>query len=239
MAPERSPAFQFYPKDFLTDVHVVSMTLQELGAYIKLLCLCWLERSLPVEPDALARLCRVSPACFSRIWPALEPCFTVSEGRLVQPRMEREREKQAGFRRRASAGGHALAQLKHETSTAKSCEVAALLSPISDLRTAVRTVPKKRAPAQEKEPPDPRVKAFLSWFQSEYTKRRNGASYLVDWARDSTTVKAVLGACELDRLQTLAKIMLSDQCGDPFIQDSDRGIGVLKVKFNWLSDRLA
>jgi hypothetical protein len=92
---------------------------------------------------------------------------------------------------------------------------------------------------RSKNPPDPRVREFLSWFQEEYKRRRNGATFLVDWAKDGATVKAMLGACDLPRLQTLAKIMLSDQCGDLFIQDSDRGIGVLKVKFNWLSDRLA
>jgi hypothetical protein len=36
----KSPAFQFYPKDFLTDENVRVMSLQERGAYITLLCLC-------------------------------------------------------------------------------------------------------------------------------------------------------------------------------------------------------
>ena len=70
MSAEKSPAFQFYPKDFLTDSHVVAMTLAERGAYITLLCLCWLDRSLPVEMGALARLCGVSSAAFTRLWPA-------------------------------------------------------------------------------------------------------------------------------------------------------------------------
>ena len=98
MALERSPAFQFYPSDFLADSHVIAMRLPERGAYITLLCLCWIDGSLPVEMPALARLCLVSPASFERLWPALEPCFKVVDGRLVQPRIERERQKQETWR---------------------------------------------------------------------------------------------------------------------------------------------
>ncbi len=105
MAAEQSPAFQFYPKDFMTDVHVVAMTLAERGAYITLLCLCWMERSLPVDLVALARLCGVSKGAFMRLWPALEPCFTILDGRLVQPRIERERRKQETYRAMKAEAG--------------------------------------------------------------------------------------------------------------------------------------
>jgi hypothetical protein len=88
-------------------------------------------------------------------------------------------------------------------------------------------------------PPDPRVKEFLVWFQAEYTRKRQGATYLVDWARDSAIVKTLLTACDLPRLKQCAQILLSERTDDPFIVDTDRGIGILKVKFNWLSDRLA
>lgn len=98
MSTEKSPAFQFYPTDFLSDVHVVSMNLAERGAYITLLCFCWMDQSLPVDMNALARLCRVPVANMSRLWPALEPCFTILDGRLVQPRIERERQKQENWR---------------------------------------------------------------------------------------------------------------------------------------------
>ena len=101
----RSPAFQFYPRDFLGDANVAVMTLQERGAYITLLCHCWTEGSLPADNAKLARLCGVSPPAMKKLWDALGPCFrtdTVSPGRLVQPRLEREREKQADFRRRQS-----------------------------------------------------------------------------------------------------------------------------------------
>jgi uncharacterized protein YdaU (DUF1376 family) len=99
----RSPAFQFYPKDFLSDENVRMMSLQERGAYITLLSLCWIEGSLPADPSMLARLCGTPVAAFRRLWPALERCFRLvptDPSRLVHPRLEREREKQSAFRGR-------------------------------------------------------------------------------------------------------------------------------------------
>src|SRR6185295_18845352 len=105
MAREQSPAFQFYPRDFLTDGNVATMTLAERGAYITLLCLCWQEQSLPFEHKKLARVVGVSMAAWIKIWPALSPCFSITQGRLSHPRLDREREKQAIFREQRSTAG--------------------------------------------------------------------------------------------------------------------------------------
>jgi hypothetical protein len=93
--------------------------------------------------------------------------------------------------------------------------------------------------AHKKAPPDPRVKQFLVWFQTEYKTRRFGADYCVSWAKHGALVKEMLGATSFERLQTLAKILLSEKTDDDFILETDRGIEILKAKFNWLSDRLA
>ena len=42
----KAPAFQFYPKDFLTDDKVLAMSDDILGKYIKLLCIDWLNDGL-------------------------------------------------------------------------------------------------------------------------------------------------------------------------------------------------
>ena len=104
----KSPAFQFYPKDFLTDEHVALMSLSERGAYITLLCICWTEGSLPSDPKRLSRLCGVSPSIMRRLWVALETCFRPHpsiDGRVIHPRLDRERISQAEFRRRQSDNG--------------------------------------------------------------------------------------------------------------------------------------
>ncbi len=173
---EQAPAFQFYPKDFLTDTNVVAMTLQECGAYIRLLCLCWLERSLPVEMAMLARLCRVSPACFTKLWPALAPCFREVDGRLIQPRLERERQKQDTWRELKAAAGrqggrpkstpkahgkHTQSRTKANKSPPSSSSVSDLPSPISDLQTSV-----KRDPSADAD--------FATFFNAYPVSRRVG-----------------------------------------------------------------
>lgn len=106
--PSKSPAFQFYPKDFLTDENVRIMSLQERGAYITLICLCWIEGTLPADIVLLSRLCGTPLAAFRKLWPAIDRCFTNhpnDSDRIIHPRLERERHNQAEFRRRQSANG--------------------------------------------------------------------------------------------------------------------------------------
>jgi uncharacterized protein YdaU (DUF1376 family) len=91
MAAKR-PAFQFYPREYLTDEHVVLMNLEEQGAYVRLLCHQWLEGSVPAEIPALARLCGVAPAKMKRLWVCIAPKFQATpDGRLVNERLERAR----------------------------------------------------------------------------------------------------------------------------------------------------
>jgi len=94
----KSPAFQFYPADWLADGHVAAMSLAERGAYITLLCFYWRERTLPNDPIRLARLVGLSPAQFRKYWPAIAPCFSVDGDTLRQGRLDAERQKQDAFR---------------------------------------------------------------------------------------------------------------------------------------------
>ena len=105
-----SPAFSFYPKDIESDEACKAMNHAEFGMYIRLLMNCWTEGSIPADPERLQRLLRVSSRTFSAAWPAIAPCFTPGEdGRLVQSRLETEREKQVQRReenkRKGRSGG--------------------------------------------------------------------------------------------------------------------------------------
>ncbi|WP_432263199.1 hypothetical protein [Cupriavidus sp. TMH.W2] len=107
-ASVKSPAFQFYARDFLSDENVAVMTNQALGAYIRLMCYAWLEGSIPAELQKLARLTGESLVDMERLWPEIVACFDPHPdmpGRLVQARLEREREKQATNREVRSAAG--------------------------------------------------------------------------------------------------------------------------------------
>lgn len=99
----KPPAFQFYAADFLVDAAVKLMSLEERGAYVTLLAHAWIEGPLPGALPKLARLCEVSVGDMERIWPAIAPCWTTNaEGFLVNPRLEKERRKQAQYRKTQS-----------------------------------------------------------------------------------------------------------------------------------------
>lgn len=145
MAPEKAPAFQFYPKDFLMDGNVAGMSLAERGAYITLLSLCWIDQSLPTSHTQLARMVGLSVPAFLKVWPSLRPCFREAAEdttRLIHPRLEKEREKQETYRRRQSDAGKASAarrqpQLNHGSTEAQPEGN----SPVSCLQTPVKEPP--------------------------------------------------------------------------------------------------
>jgi|SRR3990167_7340905 len=92
-------------------------------------------------------------------------------------------------------------------------------------------------PSPAKAPPDPRVKEFLTWFKAEYETRRTGATYFVNWPKEAPLVKRLLTTYSPERLQRHAKILLTTD--DGWIDGTDRGVGILAAKINWLEERLA
>jgi len=107
VAIEKSPAFQFYPKDWLTSETVRRMSMEQRGVYITLLCHQWLEGSLPADMGTLARVSQVSPKLLRGSFrEALGKTFLLSgDGRLRNPRLELERVKQLKFRALCAEAG--------------------------------------------------------------------------------------------------------------------------------------
>lgn len=109
-----APAFQFYAAEWLADENVALMTCEEEGAYIRLLAYCWREGSIPSSPEAAARLCK---HCSTTVAEVVLQRFTLKpkdETRMIHDRLEKERKKQAEWRRKSSAGGKASAKSKSE-----------------------------------------------------------------------------------------------------------------------------
>jgi uncharacterized protein YdaU (DUF1376 family) len=93
----KAPAFQFYAADWLADEAVSVMSLEEEGAYIRALCYCWREGSIPADEDRLARLLKGAPPSVVKV---VTDCFTNSpsdDSRLIHPMLEKERAKQRDF----------------------------------------------------------------------------------------------------------------------------------------------
>lgn len=101
----RTPAFQFYPKDFLTSERVIGMTYEQRGIYITLLCQCWLEGSLPSDLNVLAGYLRLRPAKLLAAWPTMKSSFTLRRGRLHHKRLDREWRKQLEHRKAKQQAG--------------------------------------------------------------------------------------------------------------------------------------
>ncbi len=100
-----SPAFQFYPDDFRGSGKVGTMTTEEVGAYVLLLCLDWNATGFAYDEEELARWCVLPRAKFRKAWVRVGRCFVERDGRLYNPRLEREREKQARYSRSMSENG--------------------------------------------------------------------------------------------------------------------------------------
>lgn len=114
MSHKGSPAFQFYARDFVADLDVVAFSLEEVGAYTKLLCYSWLKDGLPDDHAQLAKALHVGPARFARIWNVISVKFPAHiDGRLRNGRQEEERIKQATWREKSAIGGrHSKANRK-------------------------------------------------------------------------------------------------------------------------------
>jgi uncharacterized protein YdaU (DUF1376 family) len=114
----KSPAFQFYPGDWLSSITTMLMTPEQEGAYIRLLCCDWLSDGIPDDDDALANLSRLGEGWFHHASKILRPCFhehPAKPGFLTNVRLQKEREKQDAWREKSRQGG-----LKSSESRSKS-----------------------------------------------------------------------------------------------------------------------
>lgn len=103
----RPPSFQFYPKDYLADEAVSRMTLEQQGAYMRLLCYAWsMDKPgvLPNDDAVLAQLSTLGPR-----WPecrdAIARAFKISDTEWIQERMRRERRAQIKRKSHRSEAG--------------------------------------------------------------------------------------------------------------------------------------
>lgn len=90
----KSPAFQFYPGDYLKDAKVNSLTSTQEAAYWRLVCFCWTEGNLPNNAPALHMLCK-RDASLEDIEHVIALMFIKKGDRLYHKRLEIERLRQA------------------------------------------------------------------------------------------------------------------------------------------------
>jgi len=101
---KKPPAYQHYARDWLVDT--ASISLEEQGAYQRLLDHEWIEGPLPDNPTELARRLAVPRTRFAKLWESIYRFFEKGEdGLLRDPRLELERAEQEERRRRNAESG--------------------------------------------------------------------------------------------------------------------------------------
>lgn len=119
-----SPAFRFYPRDFIADT--LHMTAEEIGGYLLLLCVAWhADRPgyIPNDEELLAKNARMTSKAWARCRKAILGCLKVTDDGawVYSKRMDAERQKQIAFSSRKSEAGKKGAAKKwesHETEMA-------------------------------------------------------------------------------------------------------------------------
>jgi uncharacterized protein YdaU (DUF1376 family) len=114
-----SPAFQFYPADYLGDENVLLMTPRQRGAYWHLCCISW--RSTPIarlknDPYRLARLSGLTDDQWKEDGQAILRCFSIDEdGYITQKRLMKELIKQRERKIQTAEAGAASAKKRGQT----------------------------------------------------------------------------------------------------------------------------
>lgn len=99
-----SPAFQFYPKEFMLATQ--SWSVEEVGIYIKLLCSQWDNGCLPNDVKRLARLAGCDLDFFEKAWVLVGLKFLVgNDGCLRNSKLELVRGEQDAFREKQRLNG--------------------------------------------------------------------------------------------------------------------------------------
>jgi uncharacterized protein YdaU (DUF1376 family) len=95
----RSPAFQVYTKDFLSDPNVMAMDNRQVGVYWKLILICWQQDGLPRDDRQLAAMVGENLAWWKRNSAPILKCFKKVRGsKFNHPRLQSERAKQTKTR---------------------------------------------------------------------------------------------------------------------------------------------
>jgi uncharacterized protein YdaU (DUF1376 family) len=109
----KRPAFQFYPGDWLGSQRVSLLTLEEEGAYLRLLASCWQHGSIPSDPEKIARL--IGKGSSTNLATTLATMFQqhpTDSTLLVHDRLEKERAKQDAWSEKCREGGKKSAELR-------------------------------------------------------------------------------------------------------------------------------
>ena len=97
------PAFQLYAADFYMDT--LEWTCDEIGLYLRLLLIEWINGPLPNDHKQLINLVKTHHKTFNKAWKRVGKKFINNGQGLINERLEKEREKQEIWREKSRLGG--------------------------------------------------------------------------------------------------------------------------------------
>lgn len=133
---KNTPAFQFYPSDFLGGVSL--LTDEAVGVYIKLLSQLWIQNNLlPFCYSKLARAAMTTPEVMERVWPEIESKFLIAGGNVSNLRLQnmievREKRKVSGSKGGKSKANGLANGLAKAKQTPKQKSSKALAKPLKN-----------------------------------------------------------------------------------------------------------
>jgi len=115
------PWFKLYVTHFLTTEALRLMSNAALGLYLRLICYCWREGSVPADEAALARLTTTDPREMQKHWPEVSKQFTNCTqvpARLRLQWLDDQREQSLAYRERQVRAGQSR-WIKDQRATAQ------------------------------------------------------------------------------------------------------------------------
>lgn len=227
---QKAPAYQWYPKDFMSDGAVMAMTLEQQGLYRLLLDVCWLENGLPMRPHELWRIGRCdSLDHFEQLWPLIAPKFYEKDGRWHHKRLDDERKKQANNRKQRKLAADKRWKLESDARNANALREQSLASPSPSPIAAPAS--NEKPIARDKPAPDPRVSALVRLFNALHVEKF-GMPAAIKGAKDGGIIKALLQQREEGDIASLMRAFFVSP--DPFIRQAGYTIGVFQSQIGKL-----
>jgi uncharacterized protein YdaU (DUF1376 family) len=240
----KSPAFQFYPKDYLSDAKTRAMTFKQRGMYWDLVSHCWLEDGLPDDPKEIARILGITTAARfeQHDWPVISRCFRrVETGGHRHPRLEVERRKQEENREYGRQGGLAKADRRRQSEPSQRQAVfKPKATPLASQRLANSYIasPSPSASPEEEREKDAladRAGRFLELY-GELHHRYRGVAYLGNPVQDYQQAQYLVGAFDDAMLEKLAVYWLNDT--DTFASAGTRSLAKLRSRASKYAEEL-
>ena len=175
MTPGPSPAFLFYPGDWLASSRGRGMTAAERGFYIDLLAYTWRDHGLPDDDAELARLLGITRRAWAAAAARIRPHFISINGRLTNTRQEEERHKLTERSQRAAASAN---RRWNKSTHNKRNANAARMQCSEDNENAIVHVPTNDAP---------RLDQSFERFWAAYPRRQQRGEAERAWCRLAPT----------------------------------------------------